>query len=178
MQIAIGWVATLIIAGFVAAFFTAFGVFSPNKIASQAAVPIVATLNANTKTMIAALNQTALNNGTGAGLSVSVSVRALTVIGVIQSCVVWFPVDPSRMQGRFQLTVTCCMHAEAVSCSCVHDGGTGHCKLIAVRLSGSLQALNSSLASMSKAAVRWPLAATQLNNKTFALYSRNVCRAT
>jgi hypothetical protein len=73
-------VATLIIAGFVAAFFTAFGVFSPNKIASQAAVPVVATLNANTKTMLAALNQTAINNGTNAGLGVSVSVRTLALI--------------------------------------------------------------------------------------------------
>jgi hypothetical protein len=41
-----------------------------------------------------------------------------------------------------------------------------------------VQALSASLASMSKAAVRWPLAATQLNNKTFALYSHNVCAAT
>jgi hypothetical protein len=73
-QIVVGWVLTLIIAGFVAAAFTAFGVFSPNKIASQAAVPIVATLNANTKTMIGALNKAAANNSTAAGLGVSVKV--------------------------------------------------------------------------------------------------------
>ena len=68
-----GWVATLIIAGLVAAFFTAWGVFSPNKIASQAAVPIVATLNANTGAMLKSLNQTAIaGNATALGASVKV----------------------------------------------------------------------------------------------------------
>lgn len=73
-QIVAGWVCTLFVAGLVAALFTAYGVFTPNKIASQAAVPIVATLNANTATMIQGLNATALStNNVGLGSSVMVS---------------------------------------------------------------------------------------------------------
>ena len=73
-QIVAGWISTLFVAGLVAAFFTAYGVFTPNKIASQAAVPIVATLNANTATMIQGLNATALStNNVGLSSSVMVS---------------------------------------------------------------------------------------------------------
>jgi hypothetical protein len=40
-----------------------------------------------------------------------------------------------------------------------------------------VQALNATLTSISKSAVRWPLEATQLNNNTFVLYNQNICMA-
>jgi hypothetical protein len=75
-QILMGWICTLFVAGLVAAGFTAWGVFTPNKIASQAAVPIVSTLNANTATMIQGLSRTsAAANGTSLDASVAVGPR-------------------------------------------------------------------------------------------------------
>ena len=83
-QIVAGWLCTLFVAGLVAALFTAYGVFTPNKIASQAAVPIVATLNANTATMIQGLNATALStNNVGLGSSVMVSRWCLRYAAVL-----------------------------------------------------------------------------------------------
>ena len=62
LQVFTGWVATLIIAGFVAAFITAIGVFSPNKVASMDAVTVVSTLNGDTLHMINQMRPGAANN--------------------------------------------------------------------------------------------------------------------
>jgi hypothetical protein len=59
VQIFAGWVATLIVAGFVAAFVTAIGVFSPNKIASNDNVTVTNILDTETLHMIRQLNNTA-----------------------------------------------------------------------------------------------------------------------
>ena len=62
LQVFSGWVATLIIAGFVAAFITAIGVFSPNKVSSMDAVTVVSTLNGDTLHMINQMRSGAANN--------------------------------------------------------------------------------------------------------------------
>ena len=62
MQVFSGWVATLIIAGFVAAFITAIGVFSPNKVSSMDAVTVTNTLNGDTLHMINQMRGGAANN--------------------------------------------------------------------------------------------------------------------
>ena len=40
-----------------------------------------------------------------------------------------------------------------------------------------MQTMNATLTKIYKSAARWPLDATKLNNATFALYSKNVCKA-
>ena len=76
LQVFSGWVATLIIAGFVAAFITAIGVFSPNKVSSMDAVTVTSTLNGDTLHMINQMRSGAANNAAlGAQLMVCLAVH-------------------------------------------------------------------------------------------------------
>ena len=68
-----GWIATLIVAAFVAAAVTAVGVFSPNRIASNDSVAVTDILNADTLRMIRRLNSTATSsNDTALGAQLTV----------------------------------------------------------------------------------------------------------
>ena len=70
-----GWVATLFVAGFVAAFFTAIGVFSPNKVASNDNVTITNLLNVDNLRMIRQMNGTATAGAGNAALGAQLTVR-------------------------------------------------------------------------------------------------------
>lgn len=70
-----GWVATLIVAGFVAAFITAIGVFSPNKVASNDNVTITNLLNTDNLRMIRQMNGSATAGAGNAALGAQLTVR-------------------------------------------------------------------------------------------------------
>lgn len=70
--------ATLIVAGFVAAFFTAFGVFSPNKVASNDNVTITNLLNTDNLYMIRQMNGTATAGAGNAALGAQLTVRPIS----------------------------------------------------------------------------------------------------
>ncbi|CAL8471759.1 g11301 [Coccomyxa elongata] len=77
-----GWVATLIVAGFVAAFFTAFGVFSPNKVASNDNVTITNLLNTDNLYMIRQMNGTATAGAGNAALGAQLTSLNKTLTGL------------------------------------------------------------------------------------------------
>lgn len=80
LQVFGGWVATLIVAGFVAAFITAIGVFSPNKVASNDNVTITNLLNTDNLHMIQQMNGTATAGAGNAALGAQLLVRSMTFL--------------------------------------------------------------------------------------------------
>ncbi|CAK0780225.1 hypothetical protein CVIRNUC_004976 [Coccomyxa viridis] len=91
-----GWVATLIIAGFVAAFITAIGVFSPNKVSSMDAVTVVSTLNGDTLHMINQMRSGAANN---AALGAQLMTLNKTLTGLYKSGV-RYPLESSKLLNQ------------------------------------------------------------------------------